>query len=544
MTPWVGPLLPLASLVWPLLLGALTALPPLRPVAGRLLPLATMPALWLAIVGGDGVTVAPDFLLGVTLELDDTRRLLLGMTAALWSIAGLAAQPMVGKPHMATFSGFWCLVLAGNLGIYLAQDFATFYVSFAAVSLASWFLIVHDRTLKALRAGRVYIVLALVGEVALLVGLIIGANAAQSMSVAEIRTALDASGPTSIGLALLILGLGIKAGLVPLHVWLPLAHPAAPAPGSAVLSGAIVKAGLFGLIILVPEGAFGSALMALGLTGAFGAALWGLTQANPKAVLAYSTISQMGLMIMLASAGGTSRETVPYFAMHHGLAKGALFLLVGVMMASHGRGQRIVCIALAASVSASVAGFPLTGGALAKAAVKQSLGEWASLTLSLSSVATSLILVWFLSRLWQVESRREVGLWVFQFLLPTALALSTFAMPWFLWSEWTGHALGYAMKSSTMLDAVWPMMLALPLAAALLRWHLPQLPPGDILLAVGPWSVQKFLLPDLPSFRSNTDGAYRAFQRNAARLEGALIRWRLTGALIPLLVLLIFILLS
>jgi formate hydrogenlyase subunit 3/multisubunit Na+/H+ antiporter MnhD subunit len=70
----------------------------------------------------------------------------------------------------------------------------TFYVSFAAVSLASWFLIVHDRTEKALHAGRVYIVIALAGEVALLVGLIIGADAAQSMAVGEIRAALGAPG--------------------------------------------------------------------------------------------------------------------------------------------------------------------------------------------------------------------------------------------------------------------------------------------------------------------------------------------------------------
>jgi len=247
---------------------------------------------------------------------------------------------------------------------------------------------------------------------------------------------------------------------------------------------------------------------------------------------------------MLASAGGMSRETVPYFAMHHGLAKGALFLLVGVMMTSHSRGQRIACIALAASVSASVAGFPLTGGALAKAAVKQSLGEWASLTLSLSSVATSLILVWFLTRLWQVESRREAGPWVFQFLLPTALALSTFAMPWFLWSEWTGYVLGYALKSSALLDAVWPMILALPPSVALLRWHLPQLPPGDILLVFRPWSFRKFRRPNLHSLRTGADRAYRTFQRNSASLERALIRWRSTGVLIPLLVLLIFILLS
>ncbi|NIQ26768.1 MAG: NADH/ubiquinone/plastoquinone (complex I), partial [Gammaproteobacteria bacterium] len=90
-----------------------------------LLPVAPFPALWLAVSGGDGITAAPDLLLGVTLELDDARRLLLGMTAGLWAMAGLAALPMAGKPHTATFSGFWCLILAGNLGVFLALDLVT-----------------------------------------------------------------------------------------------------------------------------------------------------------------------------------------------------------------------------------------------------------------------------------------------------------------------------------------------------------------------------------------------------------------------------------
>ncbi|KPQ21528.1 MAG: Formate hydrogenlyase subunit 3/Multisubunit Na+/H+ antiporter, MnhD subunit [Rhodobacteraceae bacterium HLUCCA24] len=466
------------------------------------------------------------------------------MTAAVWFVAGLAAQPMTGRPNMAIFSGFWCLVLAGNLGVLLALDVVTFYVSFAAVSLASWFLIVHDRTETALRAGRVYIAIAIAGEVALLVGLIIGADAAQSMAIEDIRAALGTSGPDAVALALLVLGFGIKAGLVPLHVWLPLAHPAAPVPGSAVLSGAIVKAGLFGMILFVPEGAIGPILMALGLVGAFGAALWGLTQANPKAVLAYSTISQMGLMILLVGAGGAARETVPYFAMHHGLAKGALFLLVGVTMAAQGRGRRLLCLGLAAALCASIAGFPLTGGALAKTAVKQGLADWAALALGFSSVTTSLIMLWFLSRLRQAERRDPTEPWAVRFSLPAALLLAAVAVPWLLWSDWSGHGPDYVLKPDALMDALWPVALAVPLAAAVLRWPLPQIPPGDLLLLLRPWQPRRLRTPKLPRFRADQDKARRTLERNAARLEKALLRWQLTGVVIPFLVLLIFALLA
>jgi multicomponent Na+:H+ antiporter subunit D len=254
MTLWTGPLLPLVALVWPLLLAALTVLPALRGRAVRLLPLAPAPALWLAATGTGEVTTAPDLLLGVTLGLDDARRLLLGMAAALWLLAGLAAQPMAGRPHTAVFAGFWCLTLTGNLGVFLALDVVTFYVAFAAVSLSAWFLVVHDRTEPALRAGRVYIVMAIAGEVFLLLGLLLGAAAAGGTDIAAVRLALGTSGAGPVAIALLVAGFGIKAGLVPLHVWLPLAHPAAPVPASAVLSGAIVKAGLFGLIVFLPDG--------------------------------------------------------------------------------------------------------------------------------------------------------------------------------------------------------------------------------------------------------------------------------------------------
>lgn len=538
MMIWTGPLLPLAALVWPFLLAALTALPAFRGRAVRLLPFAPLPALWLAVAGVEGVTTAPGLLLGVTLGLDAARRLLMGMTAALWLIAGLAAQPMAGKPHTAVFSGFWCLTLAGNIGVFLAFDVVTFYVAFAAVSLAAWFLVVHDRTEVALRAGRVYIVTALAGEVSLLVGLLIGAAAAGGVDIEGVRVALGASDAGPVAVALLVAGFGIKVGLVPLHVWLPLAHPAAPVPASAVLSGAIVKAGLFGMILFLPDGAFGSVLMALGLAGAFGAALWGLTQSNPKAVLAYSTVSQMGLMVMLVGAGGAPREMVPFLALHHGFAKGALFLLVGAMLAASDRRHRILCLAFAAAVSASVAGFPFTGGALAKAAVKPGLTDAATLALSLSSVATSIILVWFLFRLWLLPNAGKTAThWPLRLSLPVVAGGLAFAGPWLFWQSWTGHDFVYALAMKPVIDALWPVAVALPPALALLRWSLPQRPPGDLLLLLQGWGTLSIPMPDLSLRWAGGRRLFDALALAIARAERGLLRWSLSSTLLPVLVL-------
>ncbi|MFO7921459.1 MAG: complex I subunit 5 family protein [Nioella sp.] len=537
MILWAGPLLPLTALAWPLLLATLIALPGLRTQGVRLLPLAPLPALWLALAGNEALTTAPDLLLGVTLGLTEGGRLLLGMAAALWCLAGLAAQPMAGKPNAALFAGFWLLTLTGNLGVFLAQDIVTFYVAFAAVSLAAWFLIVHDRSATAMRAGKVYIVIALAGEVALLVGLLLGADAAGGMMIADVR---DAIGVT--GLVLLVIGFGIKAGLVPLHVWLPLAHPAAPVPASAVLSGAIVKAGLFGLLLFLPEATFGPVLMGLGVTGAFAAALWGLTQWDAKAVLAYSTISQMGLMIGLIGAGGAAREAVPYFALHHGFAKGALFLCVGVMLAAGTQAQRLACLAVAGVVAASVAGLPLSGGALAKSLAKDGLSEDAALVLSLSSAATSLILAWFLVRLSQVTGADGATRWAARLFVPGLAGVLAIAVPWALWPAVSGKDLAYLVTADTMLDALWPLGLAANLAV--IRWGLASHPPGDVLLPLGRLRIGSVAISVPNPAARNTPALFENGRRMSAWVETTLSRWRISGFLIALLVLLIFALLA
>ena len=535
---WTGPVLPLVALTWPLLMAGLAALPAWRPRSFRLLPFAPLPALLLALTSGEAETTAPHLLLGVMLQLDESGRLLLGLTATLWLIAGLAAQTMARQPNAALFAASWCLTLAGNLGVFLARDIATFYVSFAAVSLAAWFLVVHDRTETAQRAGLVYIVIAVLGEVCLLLGLLFGAHAADSLEIAVIREMLGGSAAPALALPLLIIGFGIKAGMVPLHVWLPLAHPAAPVVASAVLSGAIVKAGLYGLMQFLPEAQGMQILVVLGAAGAFLAALWGLTQSNPKAVLAYSTISQMGLMILLVGTGGAARDGVAYYAAHHGFAKGALFLLCGMMLSAVSQGQRVICLIVAAVVAASVAGLPLSGGALAKSLAKSGLTDDLSLLLSLSSVTTTLILVWFLHRLWALPLARDApDWWGLRLVLPAVAGVLAVAAPWMLWADWSSEALAYNLKQDTLTDALWPVLVALPVALVLMRKALPDCPPGDLLLLLPRWRFGPLNLPEAPAPSRRLRALGTAAFALVSATEHRLIRWSLTGTILAALVL-------
>ncbi len=489
-TLYSGSLVPFAVLLWPLLVGLAPIVPRWRQDALRLLPLAPLPALVFALAGAPGAVVLPDLMLGVELAGVPDAALFLGMTALVWTIAGwYAALSMTRGTEAGIFAGFWCLTLAGNLGVFLAADVITFYLAFAAVSLAAWFLVVHDRTDAALRAGRVYIVLAVLGEAALLSGLMIGAAEASDLQIATVRDAFAEAPLGQLGVALLIAGFGIKAGMVPLHVWLPLAHPAAPVAGSAVLSGAIVKAGLIGMVLFVPEGTgWGTVLIVLGLVGAFGAALWGLTQRNPKAVLAYSTVSQMGLLLALVGAGS---EGVAYFALHHGLAKAALFLCVGVMVLSASTYQRRVVLGLAAVLGLSVAGLPLTGGALAKLAAKEGVGDIFALAVTMSSVTTTLVLGWFLICLAGGGAKtRAAPAWQSLFAGVVVLAASALTVPWVLWSGVVALPPDYPLRPANLLDGVWPVLVGLALLVLIHRAPVAEHPPGDLLLLTKGWALR------------------------------------------------------
>jgi hydrogenase-4 component B len=484
----------------PLTLAVLSAVPSLRARMVGLLPLAPVSGLVAALVVPDGtVLVAPEILLGLRLEMTGNGALFLGFASFLWISAGFFARAyMNDAEHIGGFCAFWYLTLAGNLGVFIAGDVATFYLSFACVSLAAYPLIVHDRTERAKRAGLVYIVLAIFGETCLLLGFMLAVVGAQSIQITDVRAALAATPWRDLTIALLVVGFGLKAGLVPLHSWLPLAHPAAPTPASAVLSGAIVKAGIFGLIQFLPAGAdpglWSPFLIWAGIGSAWFGILVGLTQPHPKTILAYSTVSQMGLVIAVLGTslqigvGMTALTIATLYALHHGLAKGALFMGVGVIQKSGGRAAGAVVATLVA-LALSVAGLPLMGGALAKLAIKEPLGGGVvELMVILTAVGTGLLLLRFLFAVFgdskqDAAIRRPMGL-----VLPLfATAAAALVLPWLLFADLAGHPLAYAFVRGNLWSALWPVLVTAAIAGLALGWKMPRppaIPEGDLIVPV------------------------------------------------------------
>lgn len=465
----------------------------------RWIPWAALPALIAALVLPLDSTISlPWVLLGSVWGVDGTGRIFLLFTALLWLGGGLYASGYL-RERRRRFGVFFLLAMSGNIGLVVAQELVSFYLFFALMSIASYGLVVHERSQAALRAGRIYMILVLLGEVLLFAAMVMLVNAsAGALDFPAVRAATAHMTSADLLYLLLLIALGIKAGLIGLHVWLPLAHPVAPIPASAVLSGAMIKAGLLGWLRLLPMGevslvGWGEAIMFVGMLTAFYAALIGVLQRDPKVVLAYSSISQMGVMTLAVGAGLLSPVAWPLlllavtlYALHHGLVKGALFLGVGMSTGASPRQRRRVGAGLLLAALA-MAGAPWSGGMLVKDLLKSGLqsipsaGIYADL-LPWSALATSLLMLRFLYLVWSRQPKAEAS-GINDAMLTGWLLVLTGALflPWGIWL--TGVDLVGEFIFAP-LASLWPLGGALLIGGLFWRWRpsLPAVAAGDIVV--------------------------------------------------------------
>jgi formate hydrogenlyase subunit 3/multisubunit Na+/H+ antiporter MnhD subunit len=493
------PLIFLLIVIWPLLLAGAMVLSVTHSAALCLAPWAALPAFLLAVFPPQSALLhLPWLLLGTEMGfVDDNDRLFLLFTALLWWLSGMYARASLStQPGRSHFFIYFLLSMTGNLGLIMAQDLSSFYLFFALMSFSSYGLVVHERSIEALRAGRIYIVLVVIGEISLFAAMVLVTSAVGSAEFDTVRQGLAQAESRDVIMLLAFIGFGIKVGVLGLHVWLPLAHPIAPPPASAVLSGAMIKAGLLGWLRLLPLGAvtllqWGEVFMLLGLAAAFYGVAVGLTQKDPKTLLAYSSISQMGTLTMavglglsIPAADLTIQTVVTLYALQHGLSKGALFLGVDLLGACSATHRRWVWLVLWFPAM-TLAGAPLTGGMavkyLLKAQTINAPGLWVSVLLTLlplSSMVTTLLVGRFLFLLYQPKEGSSnlppVGLiWPWALLVTAALALPWWLVPKSpsLWSQ------------AAIMDSLWPVLLGAVLTLAAVLWRRDQTrQPGKVLI--------------------------------------------------------------
>ncbi|MAD80217.1 MAG: NADH-ubiquinone oxidoreductase [Planctomycetaceae bacterium] len=446
----------LLAVLSPIVVAVLSAFPSIRKVTDSIAPWTAAMAFGATFGVRPEVTIdLPWLMLGARVGLDVTGQLFLAFTSLLWLLAGVYARSYLrNDAGRHRFFAFYLVAMAGNFGLILAHDLLTFVAFFAMMSFSAYGLITHDRHAESWRAGRTYIILVVLGEVLLFAGLVLAALQADSLLFEDVRAVIALSSARDVIVALLLVGFGIKLGVVPLHFWLPLAHPVAPTPASAVLSGAMIKAGLLGWMRFLPLGEavmpnWGALCIVVGFMAAFYGVIVGLTHINAKTVLAYSSVSQMGLVVVAvgsAFTGPTAWPTVSaalaVFALHHAISKGALFLGVGVADGKFDASWKrwLVCVGLMLPALA-LAGAPFTLGGAAKVALNQAttsgVTPWAELcevSLPISSIATTLLMARFLFLVWphprEEHHKLSPGMWLPWSLLVTGVVGMTWALYW------------------------------------------------------------------------------------------------------------------
>lgn len=508
--------------------------------------LACLPALLACWLPPAGLSL-PALWPGAQLGLGDGERYWLGFTALLWAFASAyAAFDLRGDDRSLRFWTFWLIAMSGNFLLLVAQDVATFYVGFSMMSLAGYGLIVHLGGPAPRQAGRIYLQLAILGELLLFSGIMLRVHQGDGMM--ELSGLQDIA-ITPLATILLVVGLGLKAGFWPLHVWLPLAHPAAPAGASAVLSGAMIKAGIFGLWQLLPGAdpllqQWAPVLLTLAFISMFFGVLMGVLQARPKTVLAYSSVSQMGYLLAILALAWLHPDgraamgvLLGLFALHHGLAKGALFMGAGLV--SHYRLNRLHWLLMALPALA-LAGLPMTSGSAVKLIFKESLedsfGPLLVFTLSMASTGTCLLMLRAFWLMRQSMPRSAAcpapGQWIPWGLLCSAAII----LPWAVVGL-RQHSL-YGLTAAAW-SLLWPALLALGIGylahrsavkTASLRQRLPA-PARQLSLSIKRLT-QPRLGPPPRTSRPRWRLAERALNRFAAHEAVGMTGWLLLGMLL------------
>ena len=272
---------------------------------------------------------------------------------AMASLYGLGYGRHEHEPHRVL--PFFPAFLAGMNLVVMADDAFAFLLSWEFMSLASWALVMsHHRSADNARAAYVYIVMASFGTLALLLAFGLLAGPGGGYGFDAIRTAQHAPSTTGLVFVLMLLGAGSKAGLVPLHVWLPLAHPAAPSHVSALMSGVMTKVAVYGFVRVVfdlaGEPAWWSSVVLLALGGATAVLgiLHALMERDLKRLLAYSTIENIGVIFVslglalafranaMEWAAALALTAALFHVFNHALFKSLLFFGAGAVLTATG----------------------------------------------------------------------------------------------------------------------------------------------------------------------------------------------------------------
>lgn len=370
-----------------------------------IIDLLIMIYLFTRVVGGEIIHCYVYNICGqyLHLELDGFRAIYGTICAFMWSMTTLFSHEYFHHyRNRNRYYFFLLLTFAGTIGVFLSGNLFTTFVFFEIMSMASYVMVIHDEKPAAMRAGDTYLMIAVLGGMVMLMGLFLMSNAVGTLEIDELHEAvksyLEDGGSVKLIWAsamCMLFGFGAKAGMFPVHIWLPKAHPVAPAPASALLSGILTKSGVYGILIITSriflyDPTYGKLILGIGTITMFLGAFLALFSIDLKRTLACSSMSQIGFILvacgMQALLGHHNAYAVRGALLHmvnHSVFKLILFMVAGaVYMNLHklnlndirgfGRGKWFLNFAYLMGYI-GIAGVPLWSGYVSKTLIHDAI---------------------------------------------------------------------------------------------------------------------------------------------------------------------------
>lgn len=338
----------------------------------------------------------------IYLKLDGFRYVYVVIASLMWMMTTfISHEYFAAYRNRNRYYTFMLITFGATVGVFLSADLLTTFVFFEIMSFASYVLVVHDEKPKTLEASNTYIVVTVISGMILLLGVFFLYNALGTTDMDKLLPVMqEYTGDKKviyIASVLMLFGFGTKAGMFPMHIWLPKAHPVAPAPASALLSGILTKAGIFGALIIstnlfLHDEKWSLAVLIIGVITMLLGALLAVFSIDLKRTLACSSVSQIGFITVgigmqgiLAEHNALAVHGTLLHMVNHSLIKLVLFMAAGVIymnlheldlnkIRGFGRGKPLLAFIFSMGVL-SIIGMPFWSGYLSKTLLHESIVE-------------------------------------------------------------------------------------------------------------------------------------------------------------------------
>lgn len=355
---------------------------------------------------------------GLHFEMDGFRALYALVAGVMWLMTSMLSRDYFAHHYRNRnrYYLFFLMTLGATLGVFLSGDLMTTFIFFEIMSFTSYTWVAHDETPGALRAAQTYLVVAIIGGMVMLMGLFMLYVQLHTLTISELHAAAQACADKRglwVSAICILVGFGAKAGMFPLHIWLPKAHPVAPAPASALLSGILTKSGIFGVIVVSAnifrdDPAWGNMLLVLALMTMLGGAILAVFSVNLKRTLACSSMSQIGFILtgiamscLLGEENALAARGALLYMVNHSLFKLVLFMAAGVVYMNlhklnlndvRGFGRKKPLLHFAFLMGAvGLMGVPLFSGYVSKTLIHEGIVEYVHLLTHEGETARALL---------------------------------------------------------------------------------------------------------------------------------------------------------